>query len=470
MSGVSTSRRSFLRALGGLAATMPFARLLERSAYGDPPAGPPLRYVGIYTPNGNPTEFWRPGPGFVINGLNQSLQPFDDPATYGVSFKDKLVVLDGICNLVANESGATGHASPPCIWTGSINTSSGPKCESIETYLGVTKGLGSATAYPTSIYQGVAAFGAGGVLLDSIANPQWLFGSLFNNFMPPAQQSAQATADALARGKSTLDFVSGSLTSLQGRLASAEKSILDQHLTAIRQIENRLTAGPQVCTSIPAEPASSATGNGDYVNSTIVQIFAQAIACDITRFIQMVLSDPGTSIGSSAQDPGVNPALPFAWPAAGTTCTDSTTTAADCDHMDVAHKYLASSPVTLGGGGTPAQITTQIRLARLNKYYNSQIATFAQLLNQYSLLDNTLIMTMCDVGNPALHDCMGLPSILLGGTNGYFKMGQHIQLSQPTAQNAVFVSIANAFGIPITSYGVSSNPATTAGPLPGLAA
>jgi hypothetical protein len=467
---LSTSRRSFLRALGAVAATMPFARLLERSAFGDPPAGPPLRFAAVYVPNGNPTEFWRPQPGFIINGLNQSLQPFDDAATFGMSFKDKLIVIDGIDNMVASESNSGGHASAPCVWTGSINSSTGPKCESIETYLGVTKGLGNSTAFPTSIYQGANVFGAGGVPLDSIANPQWLFTSLFTNFMPPAQQNAQAAADTLARGKSTLDFVSSSLTSLQNRLAAPEKALLDQHLTAIRQIENRLTAGPQTCSSIPTEPTSSSTSNGDYVNSTVIQIFAQAFACDITRFIQMVLADPGSIIGSSTQDPGVVPPLPLSWPAAGQTCADDPTTSSDCDHLDVAHKYLVSSPFTLGGGGTAAEITTQVRLARLNKYYSTQLATFAQLLNQNMLLDNTLIMTMSDVGNPALHDCIGLPTILLGGANGYFKMGQHIQLAQHRSQNSVFVAIANAFGIPITSYGVSANPSTTAGPLPGLTA
>ena len=192
-----------------------------------------------------------------------------------------------------------------------------------------------------SIYQGANVFGAGGVPLDSIANPQWLFTSLFTNFMPPAQQNAQAAADALARGKSTLDFVSSSLTSLQNRLAAPEKALLDQHLTAIRQIENRLTAGPQTCSSIPTEPTSNSTSNGDYVNSTIIQIFAQAFACDITRFVQMVLADP-VVIGSSAQDPGVVPSLPSR-PAAGQTCADDPTTSSDCDHLDVAHKYRVYS-------------------------------------------------------------------------------------------------------------------------------
>lgn len=467
----STSRRTFLRALGGVCVAMPFARLLERSALGDPPAGAPLRFVGVRHGHGRPVEFWRPTAGFGISGTNQSLQPLDDATTYGTSFKNNLIVLDGINNLVAVESSSGGHASTPCIFTGSINSSSGPKCESLETYLGVTKGLGSATLFPTICYAGggAGAYGAGGVQLSFITNPMSLFHTLFANFMPSGQ-GAQAQADALARGKSTLDFVTGSLSGLQNRLAAPEQVLLDQHLTAIRQIENRLTATPQTCASVPTAPTSAATTNGDYVNSTVLAIMAQAIACDLTRFMQILLSDPGSPIASSTQDPGVNPPLPLAWPPKGMTCSDSPNSSSDCDHLDVAHKYVTSSPFTLGGGGTPADVTTQIRLARLNKYYVSQLAMFMQLLKQYGVLDSTLILTMSDVGNPALHDCSGLPCLLLGGANGYFKMGQHIELSTPRSQNAVLVSVANAFGVPITQYGVSSNASTMAGPLPGLTA
>jgi hypothetical protein len=115
-------------------------------------------------------------------------------------------------------------------------------------------------------------------------------------------------------------------------------------------------------------------------------------------------------------------------------------------------------------------VTTQVRLARLNKYFMSQIAGFLQLLKQGGLIDSTLVMTMSDVGNPALHNCTGIPVLLLGGANGYFKMGQSVVLPKDTAQNAVFVSVANAFGVPITQYGVSANASTMAGPLPGITA
>ncbi len=479
----SVSRRSFLAALGAVGAAMPFARLLERSALGQGMMGP-QRFVGVFIGNGNPLEFWRPQTGFAISGLNQSLQPFDDAATYGMSFKDKLVVLDGITNVAANESQSQGHASQPCIWTGSTNATPGGtavKNESIETFLGVTKGLGSATPFPTVLYgDGVTtAYGVGGVPLSMFGDPSQLFTALFANFQPKGQ-SAQQQADALARGKSTLDFVAGSLQGLESRLAAPERMLLDQHLTAIRQIENRLMAPPPVCTSAPAMPVCpkyagclASNTSGDLINQMVIDIFAQAIACDLTRFMQLKLTDPGAPIGSSAQDPGVNPPLPLSEPPSGSVCADVPSNPQDCDHLDVAHKYIMSTPFTLGGGSGgngASDVTTQIRLARLNKYYHQYLADFAKQLASFGLLDSTLIMTSSDVGNPAAHDCVNLPTILLGGANGYFKMGQHIQLPTNTSQNAVFVSIANAFGINITSYGTSANTSTTTGTIPGLAA
>ena len=329
---------------------------------------------------------------------------------------------------------------------------------------------------------GPSSYGAGGVELAALGDPEGIFTTLFANYRPN-NMSAQAQADAIARGQSSLDFITGTLTSLQGRLASTEKQLLDQHLMAIRQIENRLTAVMPVCTP-PADPmcpqysgciANNETPNtnADTINQMVVDMFAQAIACDLTRFISMALIDPGNPIGSTAQDPGVNPPIPVSYPGGSNVCSDNPANNQDCDHLDVAHGYVTSNPFTLGGGSGgngAADITSQIRLARLNKYYNQYLASLAQQLAGFGLLDSTLIMTMCDVGNPALHDCVNLPTILLGGANGNLRMGQYIQLAPNTPQNHAFVSIANAFGIPITSYGVSMNTSTTTGTIPGLAA
>jgi hypothetical protein len=157
MSSFQWSRRCFVRAIGSSALAFPFYRLLEHSAIGAATAIPPLRFVSIWIPNGCPLDFWRPQAGFDISHANSALQPLDDPATYGVSLKDRLVVVDGLDNKVANECKSAGHGAGASIWTASTlsrpNSGGSPACESIDQYLAVTKGLGKATRFPSVSYK-----------------------------------------------------------------------------------------------------------------------------------------------------------------------------------------------------------------------------------------------------------------------------------------------------------------------------
>jgi hypothetical protein len=466
--------------VGAVAATLPFYKLLETSALGYPNSGPPLRFVAINDWHGRPLEFWRPQPGFGISYLNCCLQPFDDavnyPAAAGGSLKSKLVVLDGVSNLAAIECNSTGHGASPAMWTGStLDSNSNPSCASFETFLSTQGTLAGTTAFPTAGYR-TWMYSPTGRPLAVYGYPGQAFTALFGSFAPPGQQATQAQLDAIARGKSSMDFITGTLTSLQSRLAAAEKTKLDEHLTAIRQIENRLQNPPSVMCTVPPNPdptgriIDSRTDDGDWINPIMSQIFLQAIACDLTRFIQWSIQNTSSPLGSDAQDPGVTPSIPPMDPATGQACADGLGATSDCVHQDVAHKYVTSSPFTIGGGSGgngQSDITSQIRLARAKKYGYQFIAQFASQLDAMGLLDSTLVMTGDDVGNPALHDSSGLPCILVGGANGAIKMGQHLMLNN-VSQNAVFVAIANAFGVPITSYGVSKNPSTMAGPLPGL--
>src|SRR4051794_1439483 len=95
------SRRAFLAALGAGAASLPFFKLLEHSAVDAQAAGLPLKFIGIYYPHGLSRELWALRSGesessFDITYQNCSLQPFDDPATYGKSFKNRILVVEGI--------------------------------------------------------------------------------------------------------------------------------------------------------------------------------------------------------------------------------------------------------------------------------------------------------------------------------------------------------------------------------------
>jgi hypothetical protein len=236
--------------------------------------------------------------------------------------------------------------------------------------------------------------------------------------------------------------------------------------------------------------------NGTLFNELNVALLAEACACDLTRFIAIHLddngpdSDPTTLMPATAQDPGVDPPIP------AVDC-NAAGNGGDCLHNLVAHQYQCSMPFTQLGGPSPYSNTladavkTQIRLARLNKYYMSHVATFAKLLNGYGLLDSSVIVAMSDLGDPNDHSNFSLPIVVLGSAGGYFKTGQALQMpksalamgvnaqndykrangwSNMVPHNALLVSLCNAFGVPVTSYGVSMTASDTQGALPGLAA
>src|SRR5689334_1496631 len=113
------SRRHFLQAALAGAAGVPLMRALERVSRADGP-GTLTNFICIYHPHGIAAEYWALKTGeqetaFDIAYQNCSLQPFDDATTYGKSFKDRLIVIEGLDHL----SNANGHDSAGTILTGS---------------------------------------------------------------------------------------------------------------------------------------------------------------------------------------------------------------------------------------------------------------------------------------------------------------------------------------------------------------
>jgi hypothetical protein len=522
----AASRRSFLRAVGATAFALPFYRLLERSALGDPPSGPPARLVLAYSPHGRAIEFWRPGPGFTIDPRSE-LQVFDDAATYGVSLKDKLTVVDGLDIKVGYElyaaigqsSSAFGHNATCCLWTGSNPRPDGsllPQCESIDYFLSITNKLGANNAFPLVSVSGnwsqspsfVKCSGPNGTPQTSYSDPIGLFTALFGNFNPSG--SAQATADLLARKKSTLDYIQGTLTSLQARLGATEKAKLDQHLSAIREIENRLSAQVSSSCMAPAAPTPCPDGITDeqctvnanvcycapgfvwdeyasYANDSYIAILTQALVCDLTRFVNLEIRDtsfPLTDVPVPYPPvPGINqfgPSYPYAssypsWYGGGLGAEQCG--GGDCVHNDVAHMYRQTQDFTPSTDQN--QLCSQIRLSCAKKYHMSKLATLAAGLRTAGMLDETLIVSTSEVGDPSGHDSLFMPFLLIGNANGYFKTGQHVIMPNDQASpgylskfdstqdpyfdrqnshNALLVMICNAFGVPVTEYGVSANP------------
>jgi hypothetical protein len=463
-------RRGLLRGLGAGVAALPFARIVEHSyaqAAGEPP---PQRFIGVYHPHGVAAELFTLRDGetetsFALDYPDSPLEPFDDPATYGKSFKDKLVVIEGIDLL----SDTNGHNSAGTILTGSRivgGTGGLPLNSSLDQFLAVENRLGDATLIPSVALavgseelcaRETLSFGVGGVPISKIIDPVLAFDFLFKYAVVGTDPQAQAAAERQRRlGQSLIDFVNADVKRLRARVGPFEVEKLDQHLDALRALEKKYQhlASDGVC-AVPARPSafpSLERYNGgepyfDAIANLHVDLLALAMGCDLTRFATLVLGDLSYA-GNPLDLPADN-------------------------HAGVAHTYSASP---LGSSGNPVgegDPDSWKRLGKLNRYFYGKVARLMQRLDASQILDSTLIYASSDMGNPAAHSTRNVPTVLAGGANGAIRMGRRIRYRtdcqlgtqcdvtssdyQTVPNNRLLVSLARAFGVETDEYGQQPN-------------
>ncbi len=461
----AAGRRTFLRGLGAGAASLPFVRLLESSRAAEAGLAPPLRFIGMYHPHGIAAELYTMRDGdtetsFDLAYPDSPLQPFDDPASYGRSFKDKIVVIEGVDIL----SDTNAHNSAGTILTGSriVGGDGGlPWNSSLDQFLAVEQRLGDATVIP-SIALAVGSkqlsaretlsFGAGGVPISKIIDPGVGFDFLFKRAIVGADPAAQARAARAQRlGQSLIDFARDDVERLRARVGPFEVQKLDQHLDALRALEKKRQAVslPAGC-MLPARPSGfphlerHAGGEPyfDAITDLHIDLLALAMSCDITRFGTLVMNDlsyAGNPLG-----------LP------------------EDNHGAMAHTYSAAA---VGGSGQPVGAgdpATWRLLAKFNRYVYGKVARLLERLDAYGILDTTLVCASSDMGNPATHSTRNVPTVLAGGLDGKIRMGRRIRCDPTVPNNWLLVSIAQAFGIDVVSYGIQAEAQYSTGTLPGL--
>src|SRR5256885_3119296 len=137
----------------------------------------------------------------------------------------------------------------------------------------------------------------------------------------------------------------------------------------------------------------------DAATEDFTTMIAQALACDITRFATLYMSDLSYD-GNPLTLPKDN-------------------------HGAIAHTYNASTIGNNGHQATGDQASWNL-LAKINGYSYSKIASLMQKLKNAGILDSTLIYASSDMGNPALHSTYNVPTLLAGVANGKFRMGRRL--------------------------------------------
>lgn len=471
------SRRRFLQLAGATAASLPFFRLLERSAIADGPA--PLRFAAFIDPHGTRLDRWRPQgseTNFSLSFPNAILAPF-------APIQHKCLILDGL----AIKPVTIGHNAYSAALTGvgeevaalgSINVPS--THQSIDQYL--ANAVGSATPIrsielasgesnnykPMFSWSSVPASTNDGAVtaIPRLNNPYDVFNFLFAQLDGGGDDSGRA----FALKKSRLDYVASDLARLEKRVGAVEKQKLAQHLQAIRDIEKQLDGFQSAVCSKPLAPnlplptsghldpgyVDTVAIDGD-IRASMVDMMAQAFACDLTRIatFQMASTDD------------VRP-MPYASPSL------SSENIENGDLHLVAHDQESYTGPD-GDSGTS-------KIALCHNYYASVVARFARALDEIpegdgTVLDHTCILWISSMSRSDDHFNSNVPCMLIGGANGYFRTGRYLKYAplatddsfpndSPllTSHNHLLVSILNAFGLPDQTFGSSD----VSGPLANL--
>jgi len=450
------ARRSFLRGLGGLTLAVPFLESLRspRVAYAAPP---PKRIIFVYTSNGTVLNNWLPsetGAGFAVPYV---LSPLDTPL-----LRPKLSVLSGISMECARDiSGGNGHA------VGMTSMMTGRKFTEVEATKFGDVGWGAGISIDQEIALGVAgpsqlksieagiqtkkqyqnfyaymSYGAGGGAANAIPaddDPASVFSRLFDNI--PDSEAARAELEkVVAQRKSVLDVVADDFKSVNGRVAKADQERLDKHLELIRSLQDRIAVGA-FCEK-PTEPSITAQQLNSDANFPLIakaqmDSVAAALACDVTRVasIQFSGAQSGTVYNSFVD--------------------------ADWDNLaDDYHHGLSHLSVGWDQPPDATQALAQQALSEINVWLASQIADLANTLNGYveadgsTLLDNTAIVWVSEISEGPTHRFVDMPFVIVGDMGGALKSGQHFAYGNARAHNDLFVTLAQAIGLPdLTTFG-----------------
>jgi hypothetical protein len=515
------ARRSFLRSCGGSAALLlPLLRGIEARAQG---VAAPLRFLVIRRACGSPLEAWRPADAATTTSYALPAQsaPF-------APLQPKMVLVDGLNMVTASlQSGNNGgqntaEGGTVAVMTGvptlgqigqQDHAAGGPSIDQL--LLAQSPVLGGAGA-PTSSR---TPFGSLQLAADIRSNRDEV-GPRVLSYLPPIANAdiamarqplypetqpldvftrlfagatgGTASGASLLQKLSVLDFMRSDLARLETLIPASEKPRLLAHADAIQKLEDKLRmslAPPpgSACVVPAAPPLLAQTGKGytppgspvvsqltgcDYYTEgdpashphevagrLHLELIKAAFLCDLARVATFSWSSGTSGVVFPTTMDGAT--LPVSSPAA--------------PH----YAPLQVDPGNSAGAATAAWG------AAIDRFYSTETAQALQAFDAAtdvdggSLLDNTVVVYLCELSRAWDHNQMNVPLLVFGGKNTRIKAGTFLkvtdgpypsQTGSPSGNrpfNDLWLALAPLFGVNLTSLGTV---AQYRGPLPGLIA
>lgn len=436
-------RRRLLQTLGASAALCPFLPLLESAAGG--PEAPPRRLVLLFHPHGTIRENWLPvgsETDFTLPAILEPLEPY----------RDRLNVIDGLRIVPSGPPGGPHTVGPAYLFTGSPMlpgddfmhpSSGGPHGwgggQSIDQ--AVADVIGTQTPF-RSLELGVQignnhpgariSYLEPGYPLAPEPNPHAMFQAIFGEIGVDTETAAKLKAERL----SVIDTIKPQLEAVEGQVGTADRIKIEAHLDGIRQMELALEAEYVCQTPQLGDPVPFPNNNFEQMGTLSrqqIDLLVDSFACGVSN------------VGSLMYRRGEND--DFEYPHLG---------------IDTSHHSLSHS----GDSDAAARAT----MTTIYRWYAEELAYLAQRLDAVvepdgsTMLDNTLIVWGTEVAKGNNHAWTDMPFVLLGGAGGAVPGGRFLRFP---GQNhcRLLVSVANAMGLPLDSFGGFDD---GSGPLTGL--
>ena len=441
-------RRTFLRGMGATMA-LPFldAMVPAATALAQTVANPARRLGFVYVPNGVIQNQWVPtaiGRGFDFSPILSPLEPF----------REQLLVLSGLAHRQADSfgDGNGDHPRATAVWLSGVHAwerrgRQGPTAIK----LGITadqiaaRELGTQTPLrslelvletPTAIacdtgdcfYSNTISWRDEKTPLDMEAHPRVVFERLFGDGGSAADRLA-----VMQHTGSILDSVTQEVARLERTLDPPDRSKLDEYLTAVREVEQRIqrseSRGVESVIELPERPVDIPETFDEHA-TLMFDLQALAFQADITRVFTLMMA---------------REASPRTYPDIGVP---------DQHHTTSHHR---NDPGLMA------------KKAKIDTYHIHVLSRFLEKLRNTpdgdgNLLDHSMIVYGGGIGNGNLHEHTNLPCLVVGGGAGRLKGGRHLAYPEDTQMANLLLTVLDKAGVRTEQLGDSSGLLNT-GPL-----
>ena len=434
------SRRAMLRGVGA-AVALPFLDSMVPAATAlQNTAAKPLPRLGVvYLPNGMNMAEWMPSG----DGTAFEFSPILEPLT---GFRDRLLVLSGMCNQLADAQAGEGGGDHSRGQAAFLTGAHAKKVQGGDAEVGISmdqiaaQTLGADTqlaslelALEQNDIVGGCEFGLSCAYSSTIAwrnattplpmeaDPRAVFERLFG---AADSTDARARAARLRRNQSVLDSVTEQLARLNQRLGPVDRAKVTEYVDAVRDVERRIQmAEKQSTVELPSiEQPAGVPASFEAYGKVMFDLMALAFQTDLTRVSTFLVGREQS--GRTYPEIGVPEA-----------------------HHPISHH-----------AGNPGQLA---KLAKVNRFHVTLFAHFLDRLRSTpdgdgSLLDHSIILYGAGISDSNMHLHHDLPILVAGGGAGRIKGGQHLRLEKHTPLANLHVSLLEKLDVPIERLGDSN--------------